>query len=89
MSIQADVLLDCTGMKCPRPVVEMAKRMRRMETGQVVELLSDDPVAKADVPSWCDTTGNHLLGREDVAEVFHFYVRKAGSGPAWAQRRRR
>lgn len=74
--MQADVVLDCRGMKCPRPIVEMAKRMRKMQPGQVLELHADDPVAKADVPAWCDTTGNKFVGREDVGGFFKFYVRK-------------
>ena len=74
--MQADVVLDCMGMKCPRPIVEMAKRMRKMQPGQVLELHADDPVAKADVPSWCDTTGNEFVSREDVGDLLKFYVTK-------------
>ncbi len=70
--------LDCRGMRCPRPIVEMAKRMRKMETGQVLELLADDPVAKKDVPNWCSTTGNEFLDRQDEDRFFRFYVKKAG-----------
>ena len=74
--MQADEVLDCTGMKCPRPIVEMAKRMRKMQLGQVLELTADDPVAKVDVPGWCDTTGNEFVSRDDVGALFKFYVRK-------------
>ncbi|MFQ5827422.1 MAG: sulfurtransferase TusA family protein, partial [Dehalococcoidia bacterium] len=42
----SDLVLDCRGMRCPRPIVEMAKAMRRMGAGQVLELLATDPVAK-------------------------------------------
>lgn len=70
--------LDCRGMRCPRPIVEMAKRMRKMEPGQVLELLSDDPVAKKDVPNWCSTTGNEFLERRDEDDFFKFYVKKVG-----------
>ena len=74
--MQAEVVLDCRGMKCPRPIVEMAKRMRKMQPGQVLELQADDPVAKVDVPRWCDTTGNEFVGREDVGDLLKFYVTK-------------
>ena len=69
--------LDCRGMRCPRPIVEMAKRMRKMEPGQVLELLVDDPVAKKDVPNWCTTTGNEFLERRDEDRFFRFYVKKS------------
>ena len=48
-----------------------------MQPGQVLELQADDPVAKADVPAWCDTTGNEFVGREDVGSLLKFYVRKS------------
>jgi len=71
-----DDTLDCLGMRCPRPIVEMAKRMRKMQPGQVLELLANDPVAKKDVPGWCQDTGNEFLAREDVDNHLKFYVRK-------------
>ena len=73
-----DDTLDCLGMRCPRPIVEMAKRMRKMQPGQVLELLANDPVAKKDVPGWCQDTGNEFLGREDEDAHSRFYVRKGG-----------
>lgn len=74
----ADITLDCRGMRCPRPIVEMAKAMRRLEVGQTLELWADDPVAKTDVPAWCQTTGHQFLGREDEDKYLRFLVRKAG-----------
>jgi tRNA 2-thiouridine synthesizing protein A len=74
----SDLVLDCRGMRCPRPIVEMAKAMRRMGAGQVLELLATDPVAKKDVPAWCQKTGNEFLGEEDTSEHLKFYVRKQG-----------
>ncbi|MDA8186534.1 MAG: sulfurtransferase TusA family protein [Dehalococcoidales bacterium] len=74
--MNADEQLDCLGMRCPRPIVEMAKKMRKMEAGQVLELLANDPVSKKDVPGWCHDTGNEFLGEEDGEGSFRFYVRK-------------
>jgi len=75
--MHADEALDCKGMKCPRPIVEMYKKMRRMQPGQILELAADDPVAKNDVPAWCQKTGNEFLARQDEPGLFRFYVRKA------------
>jgi tRNA 2-thiouridine synthesizing protein A len=73
----ADAVLDCRGMRCPRPIVEMAKKMRGMEPGQVLELWATDHVALNDVPAWCQKTGNPLVSQEQEAEVLKFFVRKA------------
>jgi tRNA 2-thiouridine synthesizing protein A len=45
--------LDCRGMRCPLPVIELAKAWPAVPVGDTVELLSDDPAAAADVPAWC------------------------------------
>ena len=69
-------VLDCRGMRCPRPIVEMAKKMKTMEPGQTLELWATDPVAKKDVPAWCQKTGNTFLGEELGQEYFRFLVQK-------------
>ncbi len=75
-TVNADESVDCRGLRCPRPIVEMAKRMRKMVSGQVLEVLADHPVAKKDVPNWCSTTGNEFLERRDEDSFFRFYVKK-------------
>lgn len=45
--------LDCRGMRCPQPVIELAKAWPGLAVGDTVELLSDDPASAADVPAWC------------------------------------
>jgi tRNA 2-thiouridine synthesizing protein A len=53
--------LDCTGMRCPRPIIEIARRIGAVEVGQVVELLADDPAAAPDVAAWCRMRGQELV----------------------------
>ena len=72
-----DVSIDCLGMKCPRPITEMFKRMRKMEIDQVIEVLSDDRVARHDIPAWCEKMKHQFLGVEDGESHDKFYVRKA------------
>lgn len=73
----ADVVLDCRGMRCPRPIVEMAKKMRAMPPGQVLELWATDHVALNDVPAWCHKTGNTLVSYQQEGAVLKFFVQKA------------
>ena len=68
--------LNCLGMKCPRPIVEMAKKMRKMDVGEMLEVHADDPVAENDIPAWCDTTGNELMKMENVGEFTKYLVKK-------------
>jgi TusA-related sulfurtransferase len=69
--------LNCLGLKCPRPIVEMAKRMRKMDYGEILEVHADDPVAEHDIPAWCETTGNTLLKTENVREFIKYFIKKS------------
>lgn len=68
--------IDCAGKYCPHPIMEMAKKMRQLQAGQVVELLATDPTAKHVVPDWCQKTGNKLLGTEEKDKIIRFWVQK-------------
>ena len=70
-----DATLDSLGQSCPMPIVMMAKKMKEMKSGQVLEILSDDIGAKEDVPAWCSRTGNPLIGSEQEGKIFKFYVK--------------
>lgn len=75
--MKADVTLDCVGLYCPMPIYQTAKKIKELKPGQVLEVLADDEGIKADMPAWCRTTGNELLGIEEDAEGYKAYVRKS------------
>lgn len=73
---KASVTLDCTGMLCPHPILEIAKKMRQLQPGQVLELLATDPNTKRDIPTWCQKTSNPLIKVEEKEKTIVFYVKK-------------
>ena len=74
--IKADKVLDLKGLLCPIPVVKMAKAVKEVEVGQLIEAFATDPGVMADIPAWCRTTGNELVTLEKVEKQFHFLVRR-------------
>jgi len=58
------VELNCLGMKCPRPIIEIAKAARRTPGGAVLQIEADDLAFESDVRAWCDTTGAELVSLE-------------------------
>ena len=78
MDIKADVTQDSIGQLCPMPIAFMAKNMKKMEPGQVLEIQADDEGAHADVPAWCEQTGNEFLGEEPADGYTRYFVRKKG-----------
>ncbi len=74
--MQTDASLDCKGLMCPMPIVKLAKKIKEMQVGQVLELIVDDPGAKEDVPAWCSRTQNELVETKQEGNVFRFYIRR-------------
>ena len=54
--------LDCRGMRCPLPVIELAKAWPGVEVVELVEVLADDPAAGPDLQAWCRMKGQAYDG---------------------------
>ena len=74
--MKADETLDCFGLLCPMPIIQTAKKIKEMEIGQVLEIVSTDKGIKEDMPSWCRQTGQEFLGIEEENDLFKAYVKK-------------
>jgi TusA-related sulfurtransferase len=77
MNVQVDIVQDSIGQMCPMPIAFLAKNMRKMSAGQVLEVRADDEGAHADIPAWCEQTGNAFLGEEPGDGFISYFVRKA------------
>ncbi|MFO7721964.1 MAG: sulfurtransferase TusA family protein [Bacteroidales bacterium] len=78
MEAKADQTLDCKGLSCPMPMMKLAKAMKDLQSGQVLEMLGTDPGTKSDLPKWCEKSGNELMSEEALdGGVFRFLIKKA------------
>ena len=66
--------LDCRGMLCPRPVIELGRRFGEVPVGALVALVTDDPAAAVDVPAWCRMRGQEYQGRETADDDVPVYL---------------
>lgn len=53
--------IDALGMRCPRPIVELAKARRKAPPNQLIEIVADDLAFESDLRAWCDATNSELL----------------------------
>ncbi len=72
-----DGLLDTVGLYCPIPIIKTAERIKTMDPGQVLEVISDDRVILIDMPDWCRSTGHQYMGHREEGGEIHLYVRRA------------
>jgi tRNA 2-thiouridine synthesizing protein A len=69
-------VIDCVGLSCPVPVINLAKRITEVPVGGVVVLLADDPGAKVDIPVWCRMKGHELVDAGVADTGWRFRVRR-------------
>ena len=50
--------LDCRGMRCPLPIIYLAKAVKAMKPEEQVLLRSDDPATEPDLRAWSRMTGH-------------------------------
>jgi len=75
--MDVDLELDCRGMLCPLPVIQLARRILDVEIGGVVGVVSSDAASRHDIPAWCRMREQEYVG-EDLADdgVARYLVRR-------------
>jgi tRNA 2-thiouridine synthesizing protein A len=53
--------LDCRGMKCPRPTLQLMSVSREMKPGEIVEVIADCPTFETDTRKLCEDLKMALL----------------------------
>ncbi|MCK5339094.1 MAG: sulfurtransferase TusA family protein [Bacteroidales bacterium] len=77
MDIKIDETLDCKGLSCPMPMMKLAKAIKGLNSGEILEMLGTDPGTKSDLPKWSEKTGNTIVEQGEVESgVFRFLIQK-------------
>lgn len=74
--MKADLVIDCIGVRCPTPVIRLAKRLGEVEVGQTVAVVADDPAAAVDIPAWCRLRDQEYVGATDTDSAPAYLVRR-------------
>ena len=76
MSLTFDIELDTCGLNCPLPILKAKKSLTTMQSGQVLKVLSTDPVAQRDFEAFARQTGNELLLQETDGDRFLIWMKR-------------
>lgn len=60
--IKSDKIVDARGSACPGPLMEAKKGIGSVPVGGVLEVWSNDPGTKVDIPAWARKVGHEFLG---------------------------
>jgi tRNA 2-thiouridine synthesizing protein A len=66
--------VDAKGMNCPMPVLQAKKALRKLSSGDTLEVLATDAGSVADFEAFSRATGNELSESGETDGVFRFLI---------------
>jgi tRNA 2-thiouridine synthesizing protein A len=73
--------LDARGRRCSLLSLMIAEHIADVTPGSMLEVLTDDPGAATEIPSWCRRTGHELLAVEVAGDgAKRMRIRKSVAG---------
>ncbi|MDP4822831.1 MAG: sulfurtransferase TusA family protein [Aestuariivirgaceae bacterium] len=72
----SDVRLDVSGHRCPLPALKARRRLAELEPNAILHLIATDPMAKIDIPHFCNEQGHDLLATWAEGDQLHFRIRR-------------
>jgi peroxiredoxin family protein/TusA-related sulfurtransferase/rhodanese-related sulfurtransferase len=76
------IVIDACGLQCPGPIMRLKAEIDRVAEGVTLKVRSTDPGFARDARSWCNLTGNVLLGIEEERGIFEVLIQKTSGGQA-------
>ena len=74
--VRADISIDLQGESCPIPELTVAKRLKKVDPGQVIEVLTDhQPAADVTLPALAKGLGYEFFA-ERVGSLYKVYIEK-------------
>lgn len=74
--ISHDLEIDTLGLLCPIPIIRAADKIKSMEEGQVLKIVSDDSGVESDFPAWCLSHRHDFLGILKQGQEYHVFIKK-------------
>jgi len=68
--------LDCVGLFCPEPVFRTRQELDKLDVGQVLKVIADDPAAEEDIPRLVKRLEQQLVEMRKEKDQFHFIIKK-------------
>ncbi|GIU35017.1 sulfurtransferase TusA [Shewanella schlegeliana] len=68
--------LDALGLRCPEPVMMVRKSVRRMNEGETLLIIADDPATTRDIPSFCEFMDHTLIASQTESTPYQYLIKK-------------
>ncbi|MEO3677950.1 sulfurtransferase TusA [Rheinheimera fenheensis] len=77
MFSSADQTLDALGLRCPEPVMMVRLQLRKMQVGETLLIIADDPATTRDIPAFCRFMDHELVASDTTELPYRYVVKKS------------
>lgn len=75
-TLQADDILDATGLICPEPIMLLHNKIRDLSAGAILKVIATDPSTQRDIPKFCNFLDHQLINQQQADETYFYWIRK-------------
>jgi len=76
MKVKPDRTLDCLGLYCPEPIFRTRMELDNMKTGEILEVLADDPAAESDIRSLVKRLEQEIISVSKDGNTVRILIKK-------------
>ena len=76
MSETLTITVDARGSFCPGPLMEVVKRMKKINAGTIIELLSSEKPPFNDLQNWATKAGHKILEIKPIEDYHAILIQK-------------
>jgi tRNA 2-thiouridine synthesizing protein A len=69
--------LDVQGYVCPHPQLYTKKTLEKMASGDILEIVFDNPSSSESISAMCEASGNEIVGQQLEDGKYTWKIKKA------------
>mgnify|MGYP003307107126 FL=1 len=73
---ESNKTIDVRGLYCPSPALQTTVELSKMQVGEILKVLADDPAAEDDITELCHKRGHELLELKKNGNDLEFTIKK-------------
>ena len=70
------IKLNLIGLKCPLPVLKIAKKFKELNNKSILEVKADDPKSEKDIKLFCENYNVEILKNFKEKKILYFSLKK-------------
>ncbi len=74
---EGSYMLDVKGYVCPHPQIYTKKALSKINTGDVLQVIFDNPSSGESISTMCDNTGDEIIEKKTEGGKFLWNIQKS------------